>query len=99
MMSGDYDIMTQDKEANKQYGIQRLRFGDIVAIEDHDNWRWTAGTIEKVLSALVLSCIPIHLRAVTGAWLTIIMSSDIQHLSTEIDPNANIANYYSNKEK
>ena len=33
-MSGDYDIMTQDHEANQKYGIDRLRFGDLVLIED-----------------------------------------------------------------
>ena len=37
MMEGDYDIMTQDKEANEAYGINDLRFGDFVAIQDHDN--------------------------------------------------------------
>lgn len=33
--AGDYDIMTQDKEANSKFGIDTLRFGDIVAISDH----------------------------------------------------------------
>ncbi len=36
VMMGDYDIMTQDKQANREYGIDRLRFGDFIAIEDHD---------------------------------------------------------------
>ena len=36
MMEGDYDIMTQDEQANRRYGIDRLRFGDFVAILDHD---------------------------------------------------------------
>ncbi|EOS60887.1 hypothetical protein C815_00895 [Firmicutes bacterium M10-2] len=36
MMEGDYDIMTQDEEANEKYGINNLRFGDFVAILDHD---------------------------------------------------------------
>lgn len=36
LMTGDYDIMTQDHEANEQFGIDRLRFGDFIAIEDHD---------------------------------------------------------------
>lgn len=97
MMSGDYDIMTQDKEANKQYGIERLRFGDIVAIEDHDNCHGP----HYRKGALSIGVV-VHSDSFTsghGPGLTIIMSSDIQHLSTEIDPNANIANYYSNKEK
>ena len=97
MMSGDYDIMTQDKEANKQYGIERLRFGDIVAIEDHDNCHGP----HYRKGALSIGVV-VHSDSFTsghGPGLTIIMSSDIQHLSTEIDPNANIANYYPHKEK
>jgi hypothetical protein len=37
MAAGDYDIMTADKETLKENGLERLRFGDIVAIADHDN--------------------------------------------------------------
>ena len=36
-MLGDYDIMTQDEEANQRYHLNDLRFGDLVLIEDHDN--------------------------------------------------------------
>lgn len=36
IMMGDYDIMTQDKEAVREYGLDGLRFGDFVAIQDHD---------------------------------------------------------------
>lgn len=35
--SGDYDIMTGDKEANEKYGINELRFGDIVLLQDCNN--------------------------------------------------------------
>jgi len=35
--SGDYDIMTGDLEANKQFGIDELRFGDLVLLRDCDN--------------------------------------------------------------
>lgn len=35
--SGDYDITTQDKESIKRYGLEDLRFGDIVALIDTDN--------------------------------------------------------------
>ncbi len=33
--SGDYDIMTQDKETITELGLDQLRFGDLVAIRDH----------------------------------------------------------------
>lgn len=35
--TGDYDITTQDKKLVKRLGLNRLRFGDFVAITDADN--------------------------------------------------------------
>lgn len=35
LMEGDYDIMTQDRQEVKRLGLDKLRFGDIVAIQDH----------------------------------------------------------------
>ena len=35
--TGDYDITTQDPKVVKRLGLDRLRFGDIVAITDADN--------------------------------------------------------------
>ncbi|MEA4882581.1 MAG: DUF4438 domain-containing protein [Clostridia bacterium] len=35
--SGDYDITTTDKEEIARLGIDKLRFGDIVALQDCDN--------------------------------------------------------------
>ena len=35
--TGDYDIMTHDPEAVKKYRLDRLSFGDFVAVTDHDN--------------------------------------------------------------
>lgn len=37
MGTGDYDIMTTDEALIKKLGLDRLRFGDFVAIADHDN--------------------------------------------------------------
>ncbi|MDD4570429.1 MAG: DUF4438 domain-containing protein, partial [Tepidanaerobacteraceae bacterium] len=34
---GDYDIMTGDEEANRKFGIEKLRFGDLVLLRDCDN--------------------------------------------------------------
>jgi hypothetical protein len=33
---GDYDIMTADPKAYKQFGLDRLRFGDLVLLQDCD---------------------------------------------------------------
>ena len=35
--TGDYDIMTHDPDAVKKYKLDRLCFGDFVAVTDHDN--------------------------------------------------------------
>ncbi len=37
MGKSDYDIMTADKDYIAQLGLEKLRFGDFVAIKDHDN--------------------------------------------------------------
>jgi hypothetical protein len=34
---GDYDIMTADRKTLAELGLDKLRFGDIVALMDHDN--------------------------------------------------------------
>jgi hypothetical protein len=35
--TGDYDIMTHDPEAVREHKLDRLAFGDFVAVMDHDN--------------------------------------------------------------
>ncbi|MCE5209614.1 MAG: DUF4438 domain-containing protein [Chloroflexi bacterium] len=35
--SGDYDIMTGDPQTMEEYHLDQIRFGDIVALLDHDN--------------------------------------------------------------
>ncbi|HXH72270.1 MAG TPA: DUF4438 domain-containing protein [Mariprofundaceae bacterium] len=35
--TGDYDILCQDEETVREHGLDRLRFGDFVAVMDHDN--------------------------------------------------------------
>jgi len=37
MTTGDYDILCHDKDVVKEYGLDKLRFGDFVAVLDHDN--------------------------------------------------------------
>lgn len=90
-MNGDYDIMTQDKEANEQYGLNDLKFGDLVLIEDHDN-RYGPHYKKDAVSIGVV----VHSDSYTsghGPGLTVIFSGDKSNLKGIIDPNANIANY------
>ncbi len=35
--TGDYDILCHDQELVREHGLDRLRFGDFVAVMDHDN--------------------------------------------------------------
>lgn len=35
--TGDYDILCQDEATVREHGMDRLRFGDFVAVLDHDN--------------------------------------------------------------
>lgn len=91
MMNGDYDIMTQDVDATIRYGIDKLRFGDLVMIEDHDNchgphYRKGARSIGVI----------VHSDSFTsghGPGVTIIMSGDDTTLFPFIRDDANIANF------
>jgi hypothetical protein len=53
---GDYDIQTSDAKANKEFGLERLRLGDFVALIDQDgtygfSFRQDAVTIGIVIHA------------------------------------------------
>lgn len=92
MMNGDYDIMTQDKEANKRFGIDKLRFGDFVAVLDHDaeygpHYKQGAVTIGVV----------VHSDSFTsghGPGLTVLATSKAGKIRPMIDPvRSNLADY------
>lgn len=91
MMNGDYDIMTQDADANEHFGLHHLRFGDLVMIEDHDNchgphYRKGARSIGVI----------VHSDSFTsghGPGVTVLFSGDETNLIAKQDPDANIANY------
>jgi hypothetical protein len=45
---GDYDIQTSDAEANRRYGLDKLRLGDLVALMDQDStqgWSYRRGAV------------------------------------------------------
>jgi hypothetical protein len=86
---GDYDIVTSDQETVKEYGIDRIRFGDIVALQDHDNrfgraYRKGAVTIGVVVHS---DC----LEAGHGPGVTTIMTSAVPIIKPVLDPHANLA--------
>lgn len=89
MMSGDYDIMTQDHEEIKKWKLDTLRFGDFVFIQDHDNfygphYRRGACSVGVV----------VHSDSYTsghGPGVTIILSAHTNILKPVLDEHANLA--------
>ena len=89
--SGDYDIMTGDEEANKEFGIDQLRFGDLVLLRDCDN---TNG--RQYLKGSVSVGVVVHsdcVKAGHGPGITVIMSSKVSKIKGIKTENANIAYY------
>ena len=91
---GDYDIMTSDAALVKEYGLDKIRFGDFVALLDHDNrygraYRKWAVTIGIVVHG---DC----KGAGHGPGVTTIMTSKTTLIQPIIDPNANIAEILKN---
>lgn len=87
--SGDYDIMTSDPETVAKYKLDKLRFGDFVALLDHDNrygraYRQGAVTIGIVVHS---DC----LLAGHGPGITTIMTCPAGQIEPVIDPQAGIA--------
>jgi len=90
--SGDYDIMTGDPETFRQYHLDRLRFGDIVALLDHDN-RFGRDYLRGAVSIGVV----VHsdcLLAGHGPGVTTLMTCASPLIEPVIDPYANLADLY-----
>jgi hypothetical protein len=86
--SGDYDITTTDQEEIKALGINELRLGDLVALEDTDN-RFGRSYRKGALSVGVV----VHsncLAAGHGPGVTTLFTSIDGSLGFRLDPEANI---------
>jgi hypothetical protein len=86
---GDYDIMTSDPETVKEYRLDKIRFGDFVALMDHDNrygraYRQGAVTIGVVVHS---DC----LRAGHGPGVTTVMTCETSLIKPVMDAQANVA--------
>ena len=86
---GDYDIMTSDPETVAEYQLDKIRFGDFVALMDHDNrygraYRQGAISIGVVVHSNCLS-------AGHGPGVTTVMTCGTSLIVPVIDPQANIA--------
>lgn len=86
--SGDYDITTTDQEEIKALGLDQLRFGDLVALEDSDNrfgrsYRKGALTVGIVVHS---DC----LLAGHGPGVTTLFTAIDGSLAVRIDTEANL---------
>lgn len=89
MGGGDYDIMTTDKKFIKRHNIDKLKFGDFVALMNHDNlygrsFRQGAVTIGIVIHG---DC----LLAGHGPGVSTLLSASKPIIEPVIDSRANIA--------
>ena len=87
--SGDYDIVTSDAASVAEYHLDKIRFGDFVALLDHDN-RYGRAYRQGAISIGVI----VHsdcLKAGHGPGVTTIMTCKTALIEPVIDPKANIA--------
>ena len=87
--TGDYDIMTSDPETVKEYNLDKIRFGDFVALMDHDNrygrtYRKGAVSVGVVVHS---NC----LKSGHGPGVTTIMTCESSMIEPVISKTANIA--------
>lgn len=86
--TGDYDIMTHDPEAVRKYRLDKLCFGDFVAVADHDNsfgrtYRKGAVTIGIVVHSN--STLSGH-----GPGISTLLTSAEPRLKPVLNPHANL---------
>lgn len=89
--SGDYDITTADKKMVEKYKLNRIRFGDIVAISDADN---SFGRSYK--EGAVSIGIVVHSDCVIaghGPGVATLLTSTTGKIKFYLEEEANIANY------
>ncbi len=87
----DYDIQTTCPEVVEEYGLKKLRLGDLVAIKDHYDY-WGRGRYEGAVTIGVV----IHgfsQMAGHGPGLNPILSALPGRIKTKLDPHANTAYY------
>ncbi|HBG01089.1 MAG TPA: DUF4438 domain-containing protein [Firmicutes bacterium] len=91
--SGDYDITTTDQEEIKALGIDQLKFGDLVALEDCDN-RFGRSYRRGALSVGIV----VHsdcLLAGHGPGVTTLFTAIDGSLGARVDPQANLGKILS----
>ena len=87
--AGDYDVMTSDPATVKEYKLDRLKFGDFVALLDHDNSYGRAFVKGAVSIGIVVhsDC----LLAGHGPGISTLMTCSTPLIEPVLDKGANIA--------
>jgi hypothetical protein len=88
--AGDYDVMTSDPASVKKYKLDKLKFGDFVALLDHDNSYGRAFVKGAISIGIVVhsDC----MLAGHGPGISTLMTCPIPMIEPVLDKNANIAN-------
>jgi hypothetical protein len=86
---GDYDITTGDPEALKEYRLDQIRFGDFVALLDHDN-RFGREYRKGAISIGIVVHSDCKFSG-HGPGVTTLMTCASPLIEPVIDPRANIA--------
>ena len=89
LASGDYDIVTGDPETMKEYKLDKVRFGDFVAILDHDT-RYGVDYHKGAISIGVVVHSDCKLAG-HGPGVTILMTCPTAKIEPVIDPKASMA--------
>jgi len=88
---GDYDIQTSDPSVIKKYNLENLRFGDFVAIIDHEatyGWSYKKGAVSIAVVVHGNSFLAGH-----GPGVQTILTSRNGNLFPVIDDKANLGYY------
>lgn len=90
-VAGDYDIMTADRAEIQRLGLDQLRYGDIVLLENCDN---TYG--RGYLTGAVSIGVVIHGDCILmghGPGVSTLFSAKIPVIEGRLDPHANLADF------
>ncbi len=91
--TGDYDIMTADREEIRRCGLDRLRYGDLVLLQDCDN-TYGRGFLRGAVSVGV----SVHSDAGMmghGPGVTTLLTCKTARIEPVLDPHANLAEYWN----
>ncbi|MFI5304432.1 MAG: DUF4438 domain-containing protein [Nitrospiria bacterium] len=91
IFKGDYDIQSSDRRLLKELGLNQLRFGDLVAIMDHDSsygWCYREGAVSIGVVVHGDSNLAGH-----GPGVQTILTSPKGEISPKIQRDANIGFY------